>query len=119
MAKSPSNSASAGTPGCVCRNCCPPFRFYDKSNPTPLDLLILMEESGLQFLTDGVCLFLGSPSGPMSAAVSRVPPTFFHLLKQHRVWFLANLVRVPTELLREMFGEDALAAARELNNRVT
>lgn len=89
---------------CLCRHCRPPFKLNDQTKPpTALDMLVVMEELGLHLFSDGRVLFIRAENDRI---MSSLPPSYFAAVKSHREWFLQHLRRVPTELLRKIFGSE-------------
>ena len=94
---------------CLCRHCRPPFKLNDQSKPaTPLDLLVVMQELGIELFSDGVVMFIYFGSDDV---MKTIPPSYLSAVKSHRAWFLAHLKKVPTKTLREMFGDEDVDAA--------
>jgi hypothetical protein len=94
---------------CLCRHCRPPFKLNDQDKPpTPFDLLVVMQELGIELLTDGVVMFIYFGSDEVMRSL---PKSYFATVKSHRAWFLKHLKKVSTAALRQMFGDADVDAA--------
>jgi hypothetical protein len=103
---------SPGAHGCVCRRCTPPFTFFAEDIfCTPLDLLVKLEELGVDVVTDGRVVFLISNPSSIPALIMQYSEKIRKLVHVHRVWLRKYLRHTPVQLLRTVLGEDVYEEA--------